>query len=279
MALLSIETEVRISAAESYQEKMITVSVIGCGHMGSALLEGLTAAGGYRTIGYDVDPAVLDDVESYCDHTTTDIDAITDADIVALTVKPDIVPTVLAEIDLHAEQTLMTAAAGVERSFVSNQTDATVVRLMPNLAASLREMAAAVAWDEPDPHVETMLSDLGSYVVIDETQMNVATALNGSGPAFVYYLIQAMQMRAVEEGLDKSDAQTLAIQTFIGAAEMVRAADESIDSLIDAVCSPNGTTIEGMNVLFDSNVDTEIGDALTAATERSAELAAEVDHE
>ena len=258
---------------------MITVSVIGCGHMGSALLEGLATVEGYRTIGYDVDPAVLDSVKSYCDRTTTDIDTIADSDIVALTVKPDIVPTVLAEINLHAEQTLMTAAAGVERSFVSNQTDATVIRLMPNLAASLREMAAAVAWDEPDPAVETMLSDLGSYVVIDETHMNIATALNGSGPAFVYYLIQAMQTRAIKEGLDKSDAQTLAIQTFIGAAEMVRAADEPIESLIDAVCSPNGTTIEGMNVLFDSNVDAEVGDALTAATERSAELAAEVDHE
>ncbi len=258
---------------------MISVSVIGCGHMGKALLEGLATGGEYRTIGYDVNPTVLAGVESYCDQTTTDTDAIVDSDIAVLTVKPDIVPTVLAEIDLRAEQTLVTAAAGVERSFVSNRTDATVVRLMPNLAASLSEMAAAVAWDEPDPNVETMLADLGSYVVINEAQMNVATALNGSGPAFVYYLIQAMQTRAVNEGLDRSDAQTLAIQTFIGAAKMVRAADESIESLIDAVCSPNGTTIEGMNVLFDSDVDTEIGDALTAATDRSAELAAEVDHE
>jgi pyrroline-5-carboxylate reductase len=252
---------------------MIDVSVIGCGNMGGALLRGLAEAGGYRLTAYDVDPDALAGIEAHCDRTTTDLDDVRDSGIVVLAVKPDIVPVVLADLDLRPEQTLVTIAAGVSRATVAAETDATVVRIMPNLAAEARMMAAAVAWDEPDESVATMLSDLGAYVVVDEDLMHVTTALNGSGPAFVFYLIQAMQARAVEEGLDPEDARTLAAQTFKGAAETVLRSDRELDALIDAVCSPGGTTIEGMEVLFDSDVDAVVGDALTAARRRSEELA------
>ena len=252
---------------------MIDVSVIGCGNMGGALLAGLADAGGYRLTAYDVDPDALADIEAHCDRTTTDLGDVRDSAVVVLAVKPDIVPIVLEDLDLRPEQTLVTIAAGVSRARVAEETDATVVRIMPNLAAEARMMAAAVAWDDPDDDVRQMLSDLGEYVVIDEDLMHVATALNGSGPAFVFYLIQAMQDRAVEEGLDPADARILAAQTFKGAAETVLRSDRDLDVLIDAVCSPGGTTIEGMEVLFDSDVDSVVGDALTAARRRSEELA------
>ena len=252
---------------------MIDVSVIGCGNMGGALLAGLSRAGGYRITAYDVDPDALEAVSEHCDRTTTDLDDVRDSEVVVLAVKPDIVPVVLEDLDLRAEQTLVTIAAGVSRARVEAETDATVVRIMPNLAAETRSMAAAVAWDEPVAAVARMLDDLGEYVEIDEDRMHVATALNGSGPAFVFYLIQAMQERAVAEGLDPGDARTLAAQTFAGAAETVLRSDRDLDALIDAVCSPGGTTIEGMEVLFDSDADTVVGDALTAARRRSEELA------
>ena len=252
---------------------MIDVSVIGCGNMGGALLAGLADAGGYRITAYDVDPGALVAVEAHTDRTTTDLDDVRESDLVVLAVKPDIVPVVLDDLDLRSEQTLVTIAAGVSRASVAAETDATVVRIMPNLAAETRTMAAAVSWDEPDDDVRRMLSDLGEYVVIDEALMHVATALNGSGPAFVFYLIQAMQTRAVEEGLDPDDARTLAAQTFEGAAETVLRSDRELDSLIDAVCSPGGTTIEGMDVLFDSDADAAVGNAVTAARRRSEELA------
>jgi len=252
---------------------MIDVSVIGCGNMGGALLAGLADAGGYRLTAYDVDPDALDAVESHCDRTTTDLDDLRDSAVVVLAVKPDIVPLVLDDLALRSEQTLVTIAAGISRARVAAETDATVVRIMPNLAAEARMMAAAASWDAPDDDVRRMLADLGEYVVIDEDLMHVATALNGSGPAFVFYLIRAMQDRAVEEGLDPGDARTLAAQTFKGAAETVLRSDRELDALIDAVCSPGGTTIEGMEVLFDSDVDAVVGDALTAARRRSEELA------
>jgi pyrroline-5-carboxylate reductase len=259
---------------------MTTVSVIGCGHMGSALVKGLSAAGTHRVTACDLDTDALEAVEPYCAETTTDVAAAAAAsDVVIVAVKPDVVGVVLEELDLDPAQTLVTIAAGVPTDYVAGYTDATVVRLMPNLAAETRTMAAAVAWDEVNEDVRTLLADLGEFVAIDEDLMDVATALNGSGPAFVYYLIKAMQEGAAAEGMDPDDARTLAAQTFKGAAETVLRSEESLDDLIDAVATEGGTTIEGMRVLWDSDADDAVGDAVHAAADRSRELAGGLDDE
>ncbi|WP_256476685.1 pyrroline-5-carboxylate reductase [Haloplanus pelagicus] len=259
---------------------MTTVSVIGCGHMGSALIQGLSAAGTHRVTACDLDTDALEAIEPYCAETTTDVASATaGAEVVFVAVTPDVVGAVLDELDLSPDQTLVTIAAGVPRDFVAGHTDATVVRLMPNLAAETRTMAAAVAWDAPDETVGELLDDLGEYVVIDEALMDVATALNGSGPAFVYYLIKAMQESGVAEGMDPADARTLAAQTFKGAAETVLRSEESLEDLIDAVATEGGTTIEGMRVLWESDADAAVADAVHAAADRSRELADGLDDE
>ena len=88
-----------------------------------------------------------------------------------------------------------------------------------------------------------------------------------------------MKEAGVEDGMDADAAEVLAAQTFVGAAEIVLRSDEDIDDLIDAVCSPNGTTIEGMEILWNSDVAEVFGDAVLAAAERSRELAMDVDDE
>jgi pyrroline-5-carboxylate reductase len=260
---------------------MVSVSVIGCGNMGSALIKGLSRAGGYDIVAADLDTAALAAVEQYCEKTTTDPSEATDSEVVFVVVKPDIVGAVLEDLDLSADQTLVSIAAGVSTDYVAARTDARVVRLMPNLAAETGTMAAAVvgADGEVPSVVFELLHDLGDYAVIDESLMDTATALNGSSPAFVFYLISAMRDAAVEEGMDEEAAETLAAQTFKGAAETVLRSDRSIEELIDAVCSPNGTTIEGMDVLRDSDVYDEVGAAVEAAARRSRELSAEVGDE
>ncbi|GAB3311455.1 pyrroline-5-carboxylate reductase [Haloplanus salinarum] len=259
---------------------MTTVSVIGCGHMGGALVKGLSRVDTHRVTACDLDTDALEAMEPYCAETTTDVASATaDADVVFVAVKPEVVGPVLADLDLSPDQTLVTIAAGVPRAFVAGHTDATVVRLMPNLAAETGTMAAAVSWDAPDADVRAVLDDLGEFVVIDEDLMDVATALNGSGPAFVYYLIKSMQEGAVAGGMDADDARTLAAQTFKGAAETVLRSEESLDDLIDAVATEGGTTIEGMEVLWDSDVDVAVGDALHAAADRSRELSGGFDDE
>ena len=254
---------------------MADVTIVGCGNLGSALITGLAAAGGHDVTAYDVDEAALARVASHVARTTTDVETAAASDVVLVAVKPDVVGAVLSELDLSPDQTLVTAAAGVSRAYVAARTDATVVRIMPNLAAETRDMATAVAWDDPDEDVREILSDLGSYVEVEEDLMDAATALNGSGPAFVFYVIQAMTEGAVAEGMAHDDATVLAAQTVKGAAETALRSDRSVDDLIDAVCSPNGTTIEGMEVLWDSEFAETMGAAVAAATRRSRELAAE----
>ena len=252
---------------------MTHVSVIGCGNMGGAFVKGLARAGGYEVTAIDLDAAALESVEQYAAETTSDITAAREADVVVLAVKPKTAGTVLGDLDLASDQTLVTLAAGVSRAFVDDRTDATVVRIMPNLAAETGDMAAAATHDGLTDDVRGLLDAVGEFVEVDEDLMDVSTAVNGSGPAFVFYLIDAMKEAGVEGGLDPEQAETLAAQTFKGAAETVLRDERSVDELIDAVCSPNGTTIEGMDVLWDSDADAAVIDAVAAAEERSRELA------
>ncbi|CAI50078.1 pyrroline-5-carboxylate reductase [Natronomonas pharaonis DSM 2160] len=257
---------------------MTSVSVIGCGNMGGALLRGLAESGNYTLTACDLDPEAREAVEEYAE-TTDDPAVAADADIVVVAVKPHIARDVVDDIELSSDQTLVTIAAGVSTDALADRTDATVVRVMPNLAAETRNMAAAVTESTVTDDVRSMLDDVGEFVDIDEELMDIATAVNGSGPAFVFYLIDAMRQAGVESGLDDEDARVLAAQTFKGAAETVLRSDEDIETLIDAVCSPNGTTIEGMDVLWDSDADEAVVDAVAAAERRSKELADESDDE
>lgn len=254
---------------------MTDVSVIGCGNMGGALLKGLSETGSYTLTACDLDPDARESVAAYSSKTTADLDVASDADIVVIAVKPDVVEDLLADLDLSPAQAVVSIAAGVPTDALEEHTDATVVRIMPNLAAETGNMAAAVAEDAVTDDVRTLLDDVGEYVEIDEAQMDIATAVNGSGPAFVFYLLNAMKESGVEGGLEEDEARTLAAQTFKGAAETVLRSEESISDLIDAVCSPKGTTIEGMEVLWDSDADEAVIDAVLAAERRSEELARE----
>ncbi|RQG99653.1 pyrroline-5-carboxylate reductase [Natrarchaeobius oligotrophus] len=254
---------------------MVRASVIGCGNMGSALVRGLSRTGKHEIIAYDVDPEALAAIEADCAETTEDIERATEPEIVFVAVKPGLVDDVVTDLDLSPSQTLVSIAAGVTTDFIAERTEATVVRLMPNLAAETGDMAAAVTGSQIPEAVEAMLGDVGEFVEVDESRMDVATAVNGSGPAFVFYLIGAMTDAGVEAGLEPDDAETLAAQTFKGAAETVLRSDRDVEELIDAVCSPKGTTIEGMEVLWDSEADEAVAAAVAAAERRSAELAAE----
>lgn len=255
---------------------MKRVSVIGCGNMGGAFIKGLGQTGAYDITAIDPDPDARESVADSASRVTDDPGAAADTPIVVLAVKPDLVAVVLADLDLSADQTLVTLAAGVPRSFVTDRTDAAVVRVMPNVAAEFGTMAAAVTTAGLTDEVRSMLAAVGEFAEIDESLMDISTAVNGSGPAFAFYLIDAVKTAGIEGGLTPDQAETLAAQTFKGAAETVLRDDRSVDDLIDAVCSPNGTTIEGMNVLWDSDADAAVVDAVRAAERRSRELAEDV---
>ncbi len=251
---------------------MTHLSVVGCGNMGGALLKGLSKSGTHRLVGCDVDPDAREAIAPYCTETTDDLSVAAEADIVVLAVKPDTVGKLLPALGLTEAQTLISIAAGVSTDYLAERTEANIVRLMPNLAAETNNMAAAVT-GAVDDEIRDLLAEVGEFAEIEEAQMDIATAVNGSGPAFVFYLIGAVKSAGVDSGLEDEQAETLAAQTFKGAAETVLRSDRSIDELIDAVCSPGGTTIEGMEVLWDSDVERDVGAAVHAAEDRSREMA------
>ncbi|WP_082256402.1 pyrroline-5-carboxylate reductase [Haloferax sp. ATB1] len=250
---------------------MTRVSVVGCGNMGGTLLRGLSATGRYTLTVCDLDPDAREAVSAYSTETTSNLDVASDSEVVIVAVMPDIIDGLLRDLDLSSDQTLVTIAAGVSTDAIRKHTDSTVVRVMPNLAAENCNMAAAVTEETVTDDVRALLNDVGKYIEIDESRMDIATAVNGSGPAFVFYLLDAMKEAGVEDGLNK--ARTLAAQTFKVAAETVLQSEQPIHELIDAVCSPKGTTIEGMNSLWESNADEAVVNAVLAAERRSQELA------
>ncbi|MEF8771125.1 pyrroline-5-carboxylate reductase [Halodesulfurarchaeum sp.] len=257
---------------------MVDVSIIGCGHLGSAVIQGLARSDSHSITACDVSEAALAGVEDAADQTTTDLEVAADGSVVILAVNPDTIGVVLDELTLTPDQTLLSFAAAVPLEFLAPRTDATVVRGMPNLAAETGTMACAVT-RPVSTDVESLLNDLGEFVEIEESLMDIATALNGSGPAFVFYLIKGIVEAGVESGLDEAEARVLAAQTFKGAAETVLQSERDLETLIDAVSTPGGTTIEGMEVLWNSAVNETLGAAVSAARARSEEIAQEFQHE
>jgi len=253
---------------------MTRVSVVGCGNMGGAFIHGLAQHDEYDVTAIDPDETARESVADSASRTTADPAAAVDP-IVVLAVKPDLVEPVLDGLALTPDQTLVTLAAGVSRAFVAARTSASVVRVMPNVAAEFGMMAAAATDEGLTDEVRALLDAVGAFVEVDESLMDISTAVNGSGPAFAFYLIDAMKQAGIAGGLDPAQAETLAAQTFSGAAETVLRDDRTVDELIDAVCSPNGTTIEGMEVLWGSDADSAVEDAVDAAAARSRELAEE----
>lgn len=252
------------------------IGVLGCGNQGSAIVKGLGED--YTTIGCDRNQEKLDHLDSL-NQTTKDLAELAQAEIIFLTIKPSDVESTLNQLDLNKDQVLVSAAAGIEREFLEKYTKAKVVRLMPNLAAEYNEMATAVTFGDVDKDTKQglteILNHLGEVVELEEKYMDLATALNGSGPAFVYYLINSFKQAVEQLGMNKQQAEELVLQTFSGAVTIAEESNQDLSELIEAVCSPGGTTIEGMQELRDSSVEQDIFDAIQATHNKAKEISAE----
>ncbi|QEH38519.1 Pyrroline-5-carboxylate reductase [Aquisphaera giovannonii] len=205
------------------------------------------------------------------------------SDILVLAVKPQSMRKVLAELRplVGPEHLVISIAAGVPISTLvaGLGPDRRVVRVMPNTPALLGEGASAyalgpgVAAADQDL-VERFLTSVGRVVRVPEALLDAVTGLSGSGPAFVYLMIEALSDGGVRVGLPRDIATTLAAQTVLGAARMVLETGLHPGVLKDQVTSPGGTTIAGVHALEARGVRGALIDAVEAATARSAELSA-----
>ncbi|MBY0145567.1 pyrroline-5-carboxylate reductase [Neobacillus niacini] len=205
------------------------------------------------------------------------------AEIVVLSMKPKDAAAAIQDIReyLTQEMLVVSVLAGVSMSTIETlaRLPIAVVRAMPNTSAAVGKSATAVAVNErvTSEQIELMkdlFGTVGLTTFVEEEQLDAVTGLSGSGPAYIYYLIEAMEKSAVEVGLDKDMASELIVQTLIGAAEMVKNSTKSSEQLRRDVTSPGGTTEAGVKVLEDHQVQQAFISCIKAATAQSKKMGA-----
>jgi pyrroline-5-carboxylate reductase len=205
------------------------------------------------------------------------------SDVLVLAVKPQQMRPVLDQLRpvVTPEHLVISIAAGITVASLVEGLDPNgrIVRVMPNTPALVGEGASAYALGprvrpEDEAVVKACLSAVGRAVCVPESSLDAVTGLSGSGPAFVYLIIEALSDGGVRMGLPRDVATMLAAQTVLGAALMVRETGQHPGMLKDQVASPGGTTIAGLHALERGGVRGALIDAVQAATHRSAELAA-----
>ncbi|MCD6169585.1 MAG: pyrroline-5-carboxylate reductase [Candidatus Latescibacteria bacterium] len=265
---------------------MRRIAIIGAGNMGQALTGGILDAGFTQPHGItitDVDAAKLRKVEETwkVNILKENQQAAEAAQIIILAVKPGVVRGVLKEIAqvLNPQKLLISVAAGITISSIEAQLPrpVPVVRVMPNMPALIRQGISAICWGKyvKDHHIQLaseILSTIGDVVVVKEAQMDGVTGLSGSGPAYVFTLIEALSDGGVKVGLPRKLALRLAVQTVIGAAKMAAQTGGHPAVLREQVTSPGGTTIAGLHQLEAKGFRDALISAVEAAAERSREL-------
>jgi len=263
-----------------------TIGFIGAGQMARALAGGFAAAGliePERIVAFDPSEAAAEEFVGAvvgAKLAGSNAEVIEAADVVVLAVKPQNVATVAEETSGHltADKLLVSIAAGlsIERLTSGFGSDR-VIRVMPNTPCLVGRGAAGYALGpgatvEDGGTVWKLLGSVGVAFQVDERLMDAVTGLSGSGPAFIYTVIEALADGGVRMGLPRQTATTLAAQTVLGAAQMVLATGEHPAVLRDRVTSPGGTTIAGIQALEDHGLRAAMIGAVEAATERSVEL-------
>src|SRR5690625_2996124 len=180
------------------------------------------------------------------------------ADVILLATKPNDIKNAILDIKqyIRQDQLVISVAGGVPSLLIESTLEqkTPVVRSMPNTSATIGYSATAIskgtyATDEHIHIARQIFGAIGSVSVVNEDDMHIVTAISGSGPAYIYYLVEAMEKVAQEEGLDDVTAKTLITQTIIGAGEMLKHATKSASKLRENVTSPNGTTEAGLKTL------------------------------
>ncbi len=261
------------------------IAFIGGGNMAEALIKGLIAAGTAKPDHILVTDVSVDRLAHL--HQTYGVmqkgngEAAREADIIILCVKPQVVERVLAEIAsaVDAKKLVISIAAGIVIAKIEKalKESSHVVRVMPNTPALVLAGAAALAGGKNATNDDLALTQgifnsVGRAVIVEEKLMDAVTGLSGSGPAYVFMIIDALSDAGVKEGLPRPLALELAAQTVYGAAKMVLETKEHPGKLRDMVTSPGGTTIEGLHALEKGKLRATLMNAVEAATTRSREL-------
>jgi pyrroline-5-carboxylate reductase len=272
---------------QSPEHDSLTISFIGGGNMATALIGGLagklTAAANLHVV--EINPQARVKLEALGVRTSAAIDAtVADSDVIILAVKPQQMREVAAQLKPQVSaQLVLSIAAGIRAVDLSRWLGghAAIVRTMPNTPALIgRGITGMVAMPGVTPKqradADAILRAVGTTVWLDdEALIDPVTALSGSGPAYVFYFIEAMQQAGMQLGLTAAQSSELAIATFAGAAQLAADATDPVSVLRERVTSKGGTTHAALSSMQESGVAASIVRAIEAAAARGRELGEE----
>src|ERR1700674_830011 len=258
---------------------------IGVGNMGEALVKGLIASKAAEPSQILVSARrperVRELVKLYGVRSATNAEVARDSDVLVLAVKPQILDAVLRGIahEVARDRLVISVAAGVPIAAIERrlQPPMRIVRAMPNTPATVGAGATAIALGEHATDVDlatakTIFDSVGLTVVLDEVQLDAVTGLSGSGPAYIFLIIEALADAGVKVGLSRRSALQLAAQTVFGSAKLLLESGQHPGLLKDGVTSPGGTAIAGLHTLEAGGLRNVLMTAVEVATRRSREL-------
>ncbi|MCE0508855.1 pyrroline-5-carboxylate reductase [Microbacterium sp. KKR3/1] len=275
-------------------DSLPSLAFLGAGSMGGAILRGVVASGIRIDGGITATNRTAEKAEAFeglegvtsialAERPDGNAEAAAGARIVLVGVKPAMVPDLLREIAPHlaADAIVVSVAAGVTLQTFADVLgpDARVIRSMPNTPSTVRKgvtglAAGAAATADDLSLVRRLFETVGAVVEVPESQIDALSTISGSGPAYVYLLIEEFTKAAVGMGFEDADARLMVEQTFIGATALLDASGEDPAELRRRVTSPKGTTERAVAVLQDAHLERTFSDAAAAALARAKELAA-----
>lgn len=263
------------------------IGFIGCGNMASAIIKGIIKSETVKAEDVNIfdvfSPAVEKLTEKYSLNVcSSEIDAVQQSDAVVLAVKPNILPSVLSKINNTIKEKdilLISIAAGKTIEFIRSNIsqDNRIIRVMPNINAVVGEAicaytAGSTVTEDDKKLTEEIFSGVGQVIYLEESYFPLFGVLGGCGPAFAYMFIDALARAGVKNGMKKDTALMIAAQTVLGSAKMILESSEHPWSLIDKVCSPGGTTIEGVVSLQADGFEKSLHNAVDKAIEKDSKL-------
>ena len=263
------------------------IAIIGTGNMGEALISGLVGSGSSKPKNItctDIREEKLEKLkEKYGVNTSANnLEAVSASEIIIYSVKPQIMAAVLIETaeKLDMSKLIISIAAGVPLAAIESclNKDLRLIRVMPNIAASVKEAASAIAAGKHASKEDidlamAIFNSVGKSIFLKENYlMDAITGLSGSGPAYIFLIVDALADAGVKVGLARQEALFLSTQTVLGAAKLLMETREHPGQLKDKVTSPGGTAIAGLATLEEGGLRTTLIHAVEAATNRSREL-------
>jgi pyrroline-5-carboxylate reductase len=264
----------------------LNIGFIGAGNMAEAIIRGLIerrvlSPSRIMVADTSVERRKLFSESFGVAATPDNLEVVTSSDVIILAVKPQVMASVLSAVkdSFKSPQLVISIAAGI----LTKTLDAgcgskpAIVRIMPNTPALIGRGISAIC---PGPRAEAVhvniteriFASVGSTIQVDESAMDAVTAISGSGPAYIFYWMEAMLKAAREAGFDHETARTLVYQTFIGASQLADSSADAPETLRARVTSKGGTTEAAIRTMEESHVGSSIEKAIQAAARRSREL-------